>query len=63
MYVYVQNDGGGEDVDGETGPEDTEDGEIEALNLEHMEGVFMMACIGWFVALHAFIVEAFVCKN
>ncbi|KAK4308272.1 hypothetical protein Pmani_020025 [Petrolisthes manimaculis] len=52
--------GGG---DGDNGEEVVEDGVLEALNLDHMQGVFMVAAIGWFIAIHTFIVEAYVWRH
>ncbi|KAK3874137.1 hypothetical protein Pcinc_020897 [Petrolisthes cinctipes] len=48
---------------GDNGEEVVEDEALEALNLDHMQGVFMVAAIGWFIAIHTFIVEAYVWRH
>ncbi|KAK3874143.1 hypothetical protein Pcinc_020903 [Petrolisthes cinctipes] len=34
-----------------------------ALNLDHMQGVFMVAAIGWFIAIHVALIEIFVLRG
>ncbi|KAK4308275.1 hypothetical protein Pmani_020028 [Petrolisthes manimaculis] len=45
------------------GQEEEEEGTVVALNVDHMQGVFMVAVIGWFIAIIVFILESFLSRN
>ncbi|KAK3876185.1 hypothetical protein Pcinc_019006 [Petrolisthes cinctipes] len=45
------------------GQEEEEEGAVVALNVDHMQGVFMVAVIGWFIAIIVFILESFLFRN
>ncbi|KAK4308273.1 hypothetical protein Pmani_020026 [Petrolisthes manimaculis] len=51
--------GSGGDGGGETVQEVTEEGAVVALNVDHMQGVFMIAALGWFIAVVLFLLEIF----
>ncbi|KAK3874134.1 hypothetical protein Pcinc_018999 [Petrolisthes cinctipes] len=53
--------GGGEEE--EAGQEAKEEGAVVALNLDHMQGVFMIAALGWFIACLVFLTEACILKT
>lgn len=45
------------------GQEGDEEGAVVALNLDHMQGVFMVAVVGWFTATVYFVLEVFLWRR
>ncbi|KAK3874138.1 hypothetical protein Pcinc_020898 [Petrolisthes cinctipes] len=58
--VLKEYGGGG---GGEMGQEVTEEGAVVALNVDHMQGVFMITAIGWFIAVVLFLLEIFILRS